>query len=149
MKLSSGRVLLGLGVAAGIVAIIAGVMVAGPPAEGRMQQLDRVRARDLQSIATSIDDFWQRHERLPNSLGELVADPRAQVSIEDPDTEQEYEYRILDENSYELCAVFALASCSNNRARDACWLHDAGRHCFSLVASAPSPPRGGGGRQIL
>jgi hypothetical protein len=135
MKLSSGRVLLGLGVAAGIVAIIAGVMVAGPPAEGRMQQLDRVRARDLRSIATSIDDFLQRHERLPNSLGELVADPRAQVSIEDPDTEQEYEYRILDENSYELCAVFALASITNNRARDAFWLHDAGRHCFSLVAS--------------
>lgn len=146
MKLSSGRVLLGLGVAAGIVAIIAGVMVAGPPAEGRMQQLDRVRARDLQSIATSIDDFWQRHERLPDSLGELVADPRAQVSIEDPDTEQEYEYRILDEASYELCAVFALASITNNRARDAFWLHDAGRHCFSLVASAPSPPRGGSGR---
>ena len=146
MKLSSGRVLLGLGVAAVIVAIIAGVMVAGPPAEGRMQQLDTVRARDLQSIATSIDDFWQRHERLPDSLGELVADPRAQVSIEDPDTEQEYEYRILDENSYELCAVFALASITNNRARDAFWLHDAGRHCFSLVASAPSPPRGGSGR---
>ncbi len=137
MKLSSGRVLLGLGVAAGIVAIIAGVMVAGPPAEGRMQQLDTVRARDLQSIATSIDDFWQRHERPPNSLEELVADPRAQVSIEDPDTEQEYEYRILDENSYELCAVFALASITNNRARDAFWLHDAGRHCFSLVASVP------------
>ncbi len=135
MKLSSGRVLLGLGVAAVIVAIIAGVMVAGSPAEGRMQQLDRVRARDLQSIAASIDDFWQRHERLPNSLGELVADPRAQVSIEDPDTEQEYEYRILDEDSYELCAVFALASITNNRARDAFWLHDAGRHCFSLVAS--------------
>ena len=146
MKMSSGRLLLGLGVAAGIVAVIAGVMVAGAPAEGRMQRLDRVRARDVRSIATSIDDFWRRHERLPDSLGELVADPRAQVSIEDPDTEQEYEYRILDENSYELCAVFALASITNNRARDAFWLHDAGRNCFSLVTSTPSPPRGGTGR---
>ncbi len=136
MTRSSGRVLLGLGVAAGIVAIIAGVMVAGAPAKGRMQRLDSVRARDLRSIATSIDTFWQRHERLPDSLGELVADPRAQVSIEDPDNEQEYEYRILGENSYELCAVFALASIPNNRAPDAFWLHDAGRNCFSLVASA-------------
>ncbi len=134
MKLSSGRVLLGLGIAVGIVAVIAGVMVAGTPGEGRMQRLDRVRANDLRSIAMSIDDFWERHERLPDSLGELVADPRAQVSIENPGTEQEYEYRILDENSYELCAVFALASISNNRARDAFWLHDAGRHCFSLAA---------------
>ena len=79
------------------------------------------------------------YRRLPDSLGELVADPRAQVSIEDPDTEQEYEYRILDEDSYD-------ASITNNRAHDAFWLHDAGRHCFSLVASAPSLPRGGSGR---
>lgn len=136
MKLSIGHVLLGLGITAGIVAVIAGVIVAGTPAEGRLQRLDRVRAGDLRSIATSIDAFWQRHERLPDSLGELVVDPRAQVSIEDPDNEQEYEYRILGEDSYELCAVFELASIPNNRAPDAFWLHDAGRHCFSLVASA-------------
>ncbi len=134
MKLSSGRGLWGFGVAAGIVAGIAGVLGAGRRAEGRMQRLDRVRANDLRSIATSIDAFWERHERVPDSLRELVADPRAQVSIEDPGTEQEYEYRTLDEDSYELCAVFALASISNNRARDAFWLHDAGRHCFSLAA---------------
>lgn len=139
MKLSSGHVLLGLGITAGIVAVIAGVMVAGTPAEGRMQRLDRVRATDLRSIATSIDAFWQRHERLPASLGELVADPRAQVSIEDPDNEQEYEYRTLGENSYELCAVFALESIPNNRAPDAFWLHDAGRNCFLLVASRVDP----------
>ncbi len=139
MKFSRGHVLLGLGITAGIVAVIAGVMVAGTPAEGRMRRLDRVRADDLRSIATSIDAFWQRHERLPDSLGELVADPRAQVSIEDPDTEQEYEYRIMGEDSYGLCAVFALASIPNNRAPDAFWLHNAGRQCFSLVASAGGP----------
>lgn len=97
-----------------------------------MQRLDGIRAGDLQSIAGWIDTFRQRHERLPNSLGELVADPRAQVSIEDPEIEQEYEYRILGEDSYELCAVFALASVTDNRARDNFWLHDAGRYCFSL-----------------
>ena len=135
MKMSSGSVLLGLTITAGIVAVIAGVMVAGTPAEARRQRLDRVRAGDLRSIAMSIDAFWQRHERLPDSLGELVADPRAQVSIEDPDNEQRYEYRIQGENSYELCAVFQLASIPNNRAPDAFWLHDADRNCFSLVAS--------------
>jgi hypothetical protein len=139
MKFSRGNVLLGVGITAGIAAIVAGVMVAGTPAEGRMQRLDRVRAGDLRAIATSIDAFWQRQERLPDSLGELVADPRAQVSVDDPDTEQEYEYRILGEDSYELCAVFALASIPNNRAPDAFWLHSAGRHCFSLVASAGGP----------
>jgi hypothetical protein len=132
MKFSSGQVLLGLGVTTAAAAVIAGVMVAGSPVEGRMQRLDGVRARDLQSIATAVDVFWQRQERLPDSLGELVTDPRAQVSIKDPETEQEYEYRVTGDDGYELCAVFALASTTDNRARDAFWLHDAGRYCFAL-----------------
>lgn len=135
MILSRGHVLLGLGVTATIAAVIAGVIVAGTPAEGRMQRLDRVRASDLRSIATAVDTFWRRHERLPNSLGELVSDPRAQVTVEDPDDEQAYEYRIVGDASYELCAVFDLASIPNNRAPDAFWLHDAGRNCFTLAAT--------------
>ncbi len=132
MKLSSGHILLGLGITTAVIAVIAGVIVAGPPGEGRMQRLDGIRAGDLRSIAMSIDAFWLRQERLPDSLGELVADPRAQVSIEDPETEEAYEYQVLGEDSYELCAVFALASITDNRARDAFWLHDAGRYCYSL-----------------
>lgn len=136
MSASRGRVLLGVGIAVGVAAVVAGMVVAGPPAKGRMQRLDHVRAGDLRSIAASIDTFWHSHERLPDSLGELVADPRAQVSIDDPESELPYEYRITGEDSYELCAVFALASISDNPAADAFWLHDAGRHCFSLVAPA-------------
>ena len=132
MKLSSGHILLGLGITTAVVAVIAGVIVAGSPGEGRMQRLDGIRAGDLRSISMSIDAFWLRQERLPDSLGELVADPRAQVSIEDPETEEAYEYQVLGEDSYELCAVFALASITDNRARDAFWLHDAGRYCYSL-----------------
>lgn len=136
MKISSGQVLLGVGITVAVAAVIAGVMVAGSPAEGRMRRLDAVRAGDLRSIAASIDMFWGRHERLPDSLGELLVDPRARVSTEDPETEEDYEYRVMEDDSYELCAVFALASLSDNRSQDAFWLHDAGRQCFSL-----SPPR--------
>ena len=102
-----------------------------------MQRLDRIRASDLRAIMTSIDAFWRRHDRLPDSLGELVADPRAQIPIEDPDKEQEYGYRIVDDDSYELCAVFERASIPEDRIPDAFWLHDAGRHCFPLDALAP------------
>jgi hypothetical protein len=139
MSVSQGRVLLGVGIAAVVAAVVAGLVVAGPPAKGRMQRLDRGRADDLRSIAASIDTFWRGHERLPDSLGELVADPRAQVSTRDPESERPYEYRITGEDSYELCAVFALASVTDNPADDAFWLHGAGRHCFSLVAPARDP----------
>ena len=136
MRWSSGQVLLGLGIVVSIVAVVAGVKVAGTPAEGRMQRLDRIRSNDLRAIMTSIDGFWNRNERLPDSLEELVADPRARVSVMDPGTGQGYEYRITDDDAYELCSVFELASIPSNRAPDAFWLHDAGRQCFSLNASA-------------
>ena len=135
MTLSRGHLLLAAGITASIAAVVAGVMVTGSPAQGRMQRLDQARASDLQSIAVAIDTFWHRHGRVPGSLNELVADPRAQVSIEDPGSDQAYEYRILGDDSYELCAVFALASLPNNRAPDASWSHEAGRNCFALVAS--------------
>jgi hypothetical protein len=136
MKWSRGRVLLAAGIGVAVAAIVAGVMVAGMPAQGRMQRLDMTRARDLRTIMAAVDGFWMRQERLPDSLGELAADPRTRVSIEDPVTGQQYEYRIVDEDSYELCAVFDLASIPETRAPDAFWLHDAGRHCFSLHAPA-------------
>ncbi|MFQ5705708.1 MAG: hypothetical protein ACE5HT_17050 [Gemmatimonadales bacterium] len=132
-----GHAFLGLGIAAAIVAVIAGVRVAGTPGQGRAERLDRIRASDLRAIMTSIDTFWRRHERLPDSLGELVRDPRVQIAIEDPDKEQEYEYRIIDDDSYELCAVFERASIPEDRIPDAFWLHDQGRHCFPLDALEP------------
>ena len=44
MRWSSGQALLGSGVVVAIVAVIAGVRVAGTPGEGRMERLDNVRA---------------------------------------------------------------------------------------------------------
>lgn len=135
MTWSRGQLLLGLGVVLAVAAVIAGMMVAGTPAEGRARRLDDVRAGDLRKIMTAVDDFLKRQEHLPGSLSELVADPHTDVSLLDPDTKVEYEYRVLDEDSYELCAVFELASLPDTRTPGAFWLHDAGRNCFSLDAT--------------
>ncbi len=132
MKVSSGQALLGAALVVTVAAVVAGVIVVGTPAKGRMQRLDRVRADDLRAIMTAVDRYWRQHERLPASLRDLAADPRAEVSVIDPATEAEYEYRIVDDDSYELCAVFDLASILERRERGAFWLHDAGRNCFAL-----------------
>lgn len=132
MKVSRGQVLLGTALFVAISAVVAGVIVVGTPAEGRMQRLDRVRAADLREIVAAVDRYWRQHERLPASLRDVAADPRADVSVVDPATETEYEYRIVDDDSYELCAVFDLESIPERRERGTFWLHDAGRNCFEL-----------------
>jgi hypothetical protein len=132
MKVSSGRALLGSALVIAVAAIVAGVIVVGTPAEGRMQRLDRVRAADLRGIMAAVDRYWRQYERLPASLRYVAADPRADVSVVDPATETEYGYRIVDDDSYELCAVFDLASIPERRERGTFWLHDAGRNCFEL-----------------
>ncbi len=132
MKVSTGQVLLGAALVVTVAAVVAGVIVAGTPAKGRMQRLDRVRADDLRAIMTAVDRYWRQHERLPASLSDLATDPRAEVSVSDPATGTEYEYRMVDDDSYELCAVFDLASIPERRERGTFWLHDAGRNCFAL-----------------
>jgi hypothetical protein len=132
MRLSIGQVLLGAALVVTVAAVVAGVIVAGTPAKGRMQRLDRVRADDLRAIMTAVDRYWRQQERLPASLRDLAADPRAEVSVSDPASGTEYEYRIVDDDSYELCAVFDLASIPERRERGTFWLHDAGRNCFEL-----------------
>jgi hypothetical protein len=139
MKVTSGPVLLGAALVVTVAAVVAGIIVVGTPAEGRMQRLDRVRAADLRSIVAAVDRYWRQHEELPASLRDLAADPRAQVSVRDPASETEYEYRIVDDDSYELCAVFDLASIPERRERGTFWLHDAGRNCFELDVVKPKP----------
>ena len=134
MSATRGRLLLGIGVAAAIGAIVAGVMVAGTPAKTRMQRLDVIRARQLQAIANSIDQYWRREEHLPASLFELRDNPQTQVNIEDPVTANPYQYRVIDERSYELCAVFDLVSPERKPDRYGPWWHEAGRHCYTLYA---------------
>jgi len=139
MKVISGQVLLGAALVVTVAAVVAGVIVVGTPAKGRMQRLDRVRAADLREIVAAVDRYWRQHEELPASLGDLAADPRAEVSVRDPASEADYEYRIVDDDSYELCAVFDLASIPERRERGTFWLHDAGRNCFELDVVKPMP----------
>lgn len=139
MKAGRGAVLLGLALVAATAAVIAGIVIAGTPAEGRRTRLDDVRAGDLRGLVASIDSFWARHERLPGSLRELASDTRSALAVTDPDSGEEYEYRILGERSYELCAVFARSATPQRRAPEPFAVHYVGRNCFPLSTRTADP----------
>jgi len=116
--------------------VIVGVTLLDSPAQERSRRLDERRVSDLREIAYEVDTFWTREGMLPPSLEELSNEERIVRELADPETGAPYEYRVLGDNSYELCAVFATEM--DVRGRDVpyeyVWFHGAGRQCFQLTA---------------
>jgi hypothetical protein len=121
--------------------IIAGFFIVGTPGEQRDRRLDEARVSDLQNIQSEIINYWSQKEEMPASLLELEDSLSGFKIPIDKDTNQEYEYRVVSDLSFELCANFASSNLNekdrilqeNYYAYDKYnqnWLHDAGRVCF-------------------
>ncbi len=132
---------IGVVVVTGVVAY--GVTQLDPPGEKRQRRLDQRRVEDLKRVARSVDRFVTRHERLPVSIDEVAGDSqlRTRVSsrlhaqnVRDPLTAQPYAYRVLTDETYEMCATFDRASQDGwfQRRHGPFWSHPQGVQCFSL-----------------
>ena len=118
-----------------LAAVVGGLVLLGSPSDERERRIDERRVSDLTAIASATDLYWTRHSALPESLGELVAEPGVKIVTVDPASADTYDYRTLDSIRYELCATFDQESgeISTEPSRDL-WAHGAGRHCFQLDA---------------
>lgn len=120
--------------------IIAGFFIVGSPQTERLRRFDDQRISDLQNIQSQIVNFWQRKERLPDSLGELKDDVSGWLAPQDPENGKAYEYIMNDKLSFALCAGFALDGGSESVGDyysialpgyvSGGWDHPRGRHCF-------------------
>jgi hypothetical protein len=110
-----------------ITAVVVALFLLGSPAKQRMKKFDSRRVSDLQLIKRSIDFYWRRHQTLPVDL-DALAKERWQITKTDPVTSKPYGYRVVDADTYDLCAEFATES--TNRA--GLWAHRRGQHCFTF-----------------
>ena len=128
-------------VVTGVVAY--GFAQLGPPSEERHRRLDHRRVEDLKRIAHAVDRFVSRRERLPASIDEVVGDSQLKSgvasrlhaqNVRDPLTAQPYAYRVLTDETYEMCATFDRASPDGwfQRRHGAFWSHLQGAQCFLL-----------------
>jgi hypothetical protein len=120
--------------AAVLAAIVAGLVLIGPPSTERSRRLDLIRLADLRQLARGVDLYWGREKTLPPAVPTLATVPDALFrSTMDPSTGEPYSYRALDGSRYELCATFEAADDAGNFG-DPFWSHGAGRKCFELDA---------------
>jgi len=137
------RIFLGFVILALVLAVGYGIYVAGSPGGQRLLKFDDARVSDLQNISQTVDTYWELNEELPGALEDLQGSRLYFVrSIQDPATQQTYEYRVINGNQYQLCAVFATDSSQKEQRvprpySAKVWDHGTGRTCFDLEAQAP------------
>ncbi|MFC2099545.1 hypothetical protein ACFLSF_01780 [Candidatus Bipolaricaulota bacterium] len=119
-----------------VAAVIGGIALLDSPAQERLRRLDERRVDDLHQLAYGVDIYWTREGSLPASLADLSEEERIARDLADPATGQAYEYRVLGDKTFELCAVFARDTGTDGRDTPlrSFWLHGPGRQCFQLEA---------------
>lgn len=139
MSLGRGRVLAAIAAAVVVLAVGAGLYVAGPPSEARLVGQDRERMRRLWRLQQAIISYREEHGALPTELSVVRPAWRGDsTSYRDPVTAEPFAYQALDDSTYSLCAVFARASEDEDGNLEQS--HPAGRHCFTRHLSREHPP---------
>ena len=124
-----------------IASIITGFFIVGSPSKQRLYKFDERRINDLQMIQGEIINQWIQKEKLPAALGDLKNSISGFAPPKDPETNADYEYKILSNISFELCAVFKTKGISTSRTEvrtpvpyyepyNQNWEHGIGRVCF-------------------
>ena len=135
MRASASRAFALLAVVVVVASVIAGLNLIRSPGEERERRIDARRVSELRTIANAVDLYWTREGRLPVSLGELREAQLGGLYYEDPETQRPYEYRILGEKEYQLCAEFVRDPGEDGRhLHGNFWAHGAGRQCYRLDA---------------
>jgi hypothetical protein len=137
-----------------VVATVLGLWLAGAPDRVRVEQLDRLRLRDLDALAQAVQRYRAEYGTPPADLTELVSmDPHADLRLADPVTGDRYAFVLADSTAFELCATFERAdSLGPTGDRPSLfWRHEAGRACFrfrfpvvAVAGRRAAPPAPGG-----
>lgn len=133
---------LGLGVAL-VALIVAGFMLAGSPVKQRELRLDMQRVNDLSDLRWQIDAAALERGSLLGTLEEY--DFSYTPNLVDPVTGEEYGYRVIDEDTYELCATFMRESDRRFSGHygypNDDFEHGSGEECFEFTLT-PTPEAG-------
>ncbi|MCB9802701.1 hypothetical protein H6761_01615 [Candidatus Nomurabacteria bacterium] len=93
-----------------VASIVWGFFLIGAPSQQRDHRFDEQRVQDLQLLQSQIINYWQNKEVLPTELSQLENDISGYQVANDPETKADYQYQVLGDLSFELCADFTTNS---------------------------------------
>ena len=140
---SALRALLGAVVIVVVAALGYSMFLFGTPGEQRDLRLDQERVSNLSRIARNVNTYWNLNGTLPGSFEDMPGSRFTIRSVNDPESNNRYEYNALGDADYELCAVFSTNTDKSRDPRrefsDTAWGHGIGRTCFHLKAEYVDP----------
>lgn len=136
-----------------LISVIGAFFIVGSPKEARLKQLDQQKINDLQNIQSTIINYWQRKEKLPEKLSDLDDPISGFIAPIDSQTGASYEYNVKGDLEFELCAVFNRSWSSQQMENTSVpvkwpysfgysqnWDHAQGRVCFNRTIDKESYP---------
>lgn len=123
-----------------LLTLIYGFTVSGSPFGSREKKLDSARVNNLYNLSSSIESYYSTNKKLPKDLSVLPNYSSSTDSMKDPETNTPYEYGVVSETSYKLCALFSSELTQNDKdssltslyTGDKKFYHPKGYHCFTL-----------------
>ncbi|MFH1366230.1 MAG: DUF5671 domain-containing protein [Patescibacteria group bacterium] len=130
-----------------IACIIWGFSVLGSPRTQQLLKYDEQKVNDLQNINNQVINFYSNKGALPKTIEEM-ANGNYYVNPKDSQTGNLYEYKKINETSYNLCADFNKASDDRSNLAypvslygDVSWVHPAGYYCFIETINSNTYPK--------
>ena len=121
-----------------LIFIAIALFTVGSPQRQRAIRFDEERLSHLDQIQSQISFHWQSKGELPASIDSIATGIGEYQVPTDPETGAQYEYRVISDLTFELCASFNFASqearenprISYLGTTETSWDHEAGRDCF-------------------
>ncbi len=108
------------------------------PSYARDKKIDSEIIGDINNLRNTVDAYYAEHQRLPEDLN------FSERIWKDPRTNQEYEYEVISENEYKICADFATSNLEKEAYQE--WrdpvgidFHDKGYKCFNRKVTNKEP----------
>jgi hypothetical protein len=120
-----------------IAAFVTSLFIVDSPAETRNKRYDNQVVNNFSQISYEIDNYYENNGSLPASLEDLSGSQPyfRQEIITDSESKEVYQYEVVDEKNYKLCANFKSSNLEddgnyyNDYNKDE-WPHEAGEKCF-------------------
>jgi len=112
---------------------VMGVYFVGNPSQARAERYDQQRIDDLRALHYGVQTHYQMQKKLPASLLDIDTDYGQMYG--DPETGESYEYMVVSDNTYKICAIFSTSNMTEYREGhireyQLSEKHEKGHHCF-------------------
>lgn len=114
-----------------LVILVTGFMISESPKEARAKKIDSAIVNNFSRIDYEIYTYYNKNDKLPENLDVLMSGGPVNI-YSDPETKETFEYKIIDDSSYQLCANFRS---TNMDLEYETRRHESGYHCLDSVVN--------------